>query len=234
MLNRYKNKKIFIIDDEPEISEIFSILIQRNLDSEIFVFNSPLLALDAIKLGNQPNLFLVDIKMPKMTGIKFIEKIKEMDIQKPVIFISGHAEKEEAVACLKLGAFHLLDKPVHNDVLFHTVIQALTLEEISLKNSELIYEKELLISLFQKFININEERLSEIENFVLDNSNLIQENRDFVKCFLSKIQESNKVDREISQKYFLISQIINYRSQILNGSHLSESKLDNIKKKKYL
>jgi two-component system nitrogen regulation response regulator NtrX len=57
------------------------------------------------------DLVLCDIKMPKLDGIEFLEKAKEINPDVPVIIISGHGNIETAVDAVKKGAFDYISKP---------------------------------------------------------------------------------------------------------------------------
>jgi two-component system nitrogen regulation response regulator NtrX len=57
------------------------------------------------------DLVLCDIKMPKLDGIEFLEKAKEINADIPVIIISGHGNIETAVDAVKKGAFDYISKP---------------------------------------------------------------------------------------------------------------------------
>ena len=57
------------------------------------------------------DLVLCDIKMPKLDGIEFLEKAKEINPEVPVIIISGHGNIETAVEAVKKGAFDYISKP---------------------------------------------------------------------------------------------------------------------------
>jgi two-component system nitrogen regulation response regulator NtrX len=57
------------------------------------------------------DIVLCDIKMPKLDGIEFLEKAKEINGDVPVIMISGHGNIDTAVEAVKKGAFDYISKP---------------------------------------------------------------------------------------------------------------------------
>jgi len=57
------------------------------------------------------DLVLCDIKMPKLDGIEFLEKAKQINVDVPIIVISGHGNIETAVEAVKKGAFDYISKP---------------------------------------------------------------------------------------------------------------------------
>ena len=57
------------------------------------------------------DLVLCDIKMPKLDGLEFLEKAKEINGEVPIIIISGHGNIETAVEAVKKGAYDYISKP---------------------------------------------------------------------------------------------------------------------------
>ena len=57
------------------------------------------------------DLVLCDIKMPKLDGIEFLEKAKQINADVPIIIISGHGNIETAVEAVKKGAYDYISKP---------------------------------------------------------------------------------------------------------------------------
>jgi two-component system, NtrC family, nitrogen regulation response regulator NtrX len=57
------------------------------------------------------DVVLCDIKMPKMDGIEFLEKAREVNADVPIVVISGHGNIETAVEAVKKGAFDYISKP---------------------------------------------------------------------------------------------------------------------------
>ena len=60
---------------------------------------------------NTYDLVLCDIKMPKLDGLEFLERAKEINPETPIIIISGHGNIETAVEAVKKGAFDYISKP---------------------------------------------------------------------------------------------------------------------------
>src|SRR5436190_12024258 len=71
------------------------------------------------------DLVLCDIKMPKLDGIEFLEKAKQINADVPVIVISGHGNIETAVEAVKKGAFDYIAKPPDLNRLLITLRNAL-------------------------------------------------------------------------------------------------------------
>ena len=61
--------------------------------------------------ANQFDVVLCDIKMPKMDGLEFLEKARQVNEDIPIIMISGHGNIETAVEAVKKGAYDFISKP---------------------------------------------------------------------------------------------------------------------------
>src|ERR687886_1499179 len=80
-------RKILIVDDEPDITSSFDMILQMN-GFEVDTYNDPLLALSNFK-PNSYGLALLDIRMPKMNGFELYKKIKDIDKNVEVCFITA-------------------------------------------------------------------------------------------------------------------------------------------------
>ena len=85
--------RILIVDDEAAASNILKMLIEKHIPpaKEIRTCNSPEEALDIIEVW-QPHLLMLDIEMPKMDGLDFLEKLMRLRPM-PVIMVSTLTEK---------------------------------------------------------------------------------------------------------------------------------------------
>ena len=93
--HRYSNKsrKILIVDDEPDITLAFDMILEMN-GFEVDIYNDPLLALSDFK-PNSYGLALLDIRMPKINGFELYKKIKDIDNKIEVCFITAFEDYRE-------------------------------------------------------------------------------------------------------------------------------------------
>ena len=73
-----RNKRILIVDDEPDITFTFRTILEENGYKEVDVYNEPLLALHDFKSGVY-SLLITDIAMPRMDGFELYKQIKNID-----------------------------------------------------------------------------------------------------------------------------------------------------------
>ena len=94
-----KNKKILLVDDEPDITLPFSIVLEDN-GFIVNAFNDPLLARSSFKQGLYA-LALIDIKMPKMNGFELYREIRKLDDKVKVCFMTAFdIQKEDIKAAI--------------------------------------------------------------------------------------------------------------------------------------
>jgi two-component system response regulator FixJ len=91
---------------------------------------------------------VTDVRMPGMTGIDLLRKIKEMDIEIPVIVITGHGDISLAVEAMKIGAVDFLEKPYDDDTLLAAVKGSLSRSaDVVQRNAELAQINDRLAAL---------------------------------------------------------------------------------------
>jgi len=100
--------KILIIDDDPKVSWILT----EGLSNR-FEFVSAGDGIEGIQMVSteKPELVLLDIKMPSMTGIEVLERLNKLENRPEVIMISGHGDTKYVVDSIKLGAAEFINKP---------------------------------------------------------------------------------------------------------------------------
>lgn len=100
---------ILIIDDEAAIRKTLTEI----LGYEGYKIDEASDGEEGLKKFREKNydVVLCDVKMPKMDGIEFLEKAREVNSDTPVIIISGHGNIDTAVEAVKKGAFDYISKP---------------------------------------------------------------------------------------------------------------------------
>ncbi|MCH9032184.1 MAG: response regulator, partial [candidate division Zixibacteria bacterium] len=103
-----KKSKVLVIDDDPNVCW----LLNQGL-SDNFEFKSARDGIEGIQMvtTESPDLILLDIKMPGMSGLEVLEKLNKVESRPDVLMLSGHAETEMVVKSVRLGACEFIKKP---------------------------------------------------------------------------------------------------------------------------
>ena len=126
---------ILYVDDEPAIGLILQDTLERLGHSGIGATNVPE-ALAALS-RRDIDLIISDFRMPGLSGLEFLELLREQGRDVPLIMLTGHATIEHAVAAIKAGAVDYITKPLQVDQLQHAVSQALELSRLKRENQAL-------------------------------------------------------------------------------------------------
>jgi FixJ family two-component response regulator/HPt (histidine-containing phosphotransfer) domain-containing protein len=175
------NKKglFFIVDDEESILTILEDLVTE-MGFDVRTFNSGKNLLSEIN-DDTPDVILSDIKMPEMSGIELLHKLREDNIETPVIFISGYISKEIMLDALENGAYGFVEKPF-NDVYLRSIC-------------ENAYQRVLGAKLLHKSINYILYQFSDLDAYLKSQN---KENlRQSLKTELTIILDQQKKLREL-------------------------------------
>ena len=105
-----KTASILIVDDEPNIAELIRLTLEPE-DYIIDIAGDGLAALEKVASFN-PDLIIMDIRMPGMDGIQALQKIRETS-QVPIIMLTGLGDLDCLIQSLGLGADDFMRKPFH-------------------------------------------------------------------------------------------------------------------------
>jgi DNA-binding response OmpR family regulator len=112
---------VLIAEDERDIREFLAVALQVSGFNVIEARNGE----EAVALANsqRPDLILLDIRMPKVTGFEACEILKANPDTRniPIVFLSAFAHKDEVQRGLQIGAEEYLTKPIAPDVLTQRV-----------------------------------------------------------------------------------------------------------------
>lgn len=110
--------KVMIIDDEPWIvKDIIALLDWNGMGYQIAAVSSDVWEAELLISKHAPDLILCDIRMPGMSGLELMEKVKRKHPGICFLFMSAYSEFTYAVRAVQLGAFDYLIKPVGADML---------------------------------------------------------------------------------------------------------------------
>jgi two-component system response regulator FixJ len=114
---------VHVIDDDEALRESLAFLL-RSAKLEVRSFDSARAFLDVLPdaaLG----CVITDVRMPDMSGIELLRRLKELKLDVPVIVITGHGDITLAVEAMKMGAADFFEKPFDDDLLLAGVRAAL-------------------------------------------------------------------------------------------------------------
>lgn len=126
---------IYVIDDDEAVRQSLEFLLKtagmttRSFESAKSFFE----ILPQVSSG----CVITDVRMPDITGIDLLRRVKEVKPELPVIVITGHGDIALAVEAMKIGALDFLEKPFDDDHLLSAVRAALDREaEAARRNAE--------------------------------------------------------------------------------------------------
>lgn len=117
------NPVVHIVDDDQAVRDSLAFLL-RSIRIPATVHESGSAFLAKLTLEHQ-GCIITDIRMPDISGIDLLRRVKELNVQMPVIVITGHGDVPLAVEAMKLGAFEFLEKPFDDEAILAAVQLAL-------------------------------------------------------------------------------------------------------------
>lgn len=121
--------KILVVDDEPAIVEILKTFLTKT-GFEVIGAVGGEKALEVLNSNIGFDMLIVDMKMPKVKGIDVLKRMKDLNMQKPAIILSGSIDikkHEDELSDLGYGHIRYLIKPIDLEVLLKQVKQALSI-----------------------------------------------------------------------------------------------------------
>ena len=118
---------VFIIDDDEGIRDGLEMLLE-SIGQESRSFPSGSAFLDAYD-EKMTGCIILDIRMPKISGLEVQRKLKQLNCLIPIIFITGHGDIPMAVEAMRLGAIDFIRKPFNEQDLIERINEALEIDE---------------------------------------------------------------------------------------------------------
>ena len=134
---------VYLVDDHADIRfHLKGLLV--NKDYYVHEFEGAQEFLDVYVQLEHPCVLVLDMRMPKLSGLALQNHLKQQNIFIPIIFISGESHQQEIISAMKGGAIEFLWKPFKSDDLVAAVQRGINLDTA---NTNLIHRKSKLYSL---------------------------------------------------------------------------------------
>lgn len=127
--------KVFIVDDDKDMCRLLSDILKSE-GYEVHTAESGKKALKEIKVI-QPEIVLLDIRLPGMNGIEILKEIKKLDESIIVIMLSAYGDIQNAVDAMKIGEFDYFTKPFHNEEIILDIKKALQTKHLEIEVARL-------------------------------------------------------------------------------------------------
>jgi DNA-binding NtrC family response regulator len=188
---------IFVVDDEQVVREGISGVLRKYYHVE--AFRSGESAIDSMS-STPPDMVLLDVGLPGMSGIQALKKIKQRHPDMIVIMITAFEDVSTVVAAMKLGAYDYVVKPVQMDALLVAVRNAFD-----------------TVSMRKEIQALHEKCLKENLPCFIGESNAIQDVMDIVKKAAQSTDTPILIQGETGTGKELIAKAIHYRSPHFKG-----------------
>jgi len=117
---------VFVVDDDPAIRESLKRLF-KSVGTEVQAFESAR-EFVGFQLPDRPCCLVLDVRMPRMSGLDLQRELEAAGSMLPIIFITAHGDVPMAVDAMKIGAIDFLQKPFSDQQLLDAVNRAIELD----------------------------------------------------------------------------------------------------------
>ncbi|MBN2012209.1 HAMP domain-containing histidine kinase [candidate division KSB1 bacterium] len=184
---------IVIDDDEVMRMSCEQILVKQGFDVELF--DNGISGLERIR-QRQPDLLLVDLKMPRIGGIEVIQTVHDLNPDVIIIVITGYATVDTAVDAMKAGAYDFLPKPFTPDELRLIVQRGIERRQLHAHSVALRHEKEKMQRQYITFVShqlqsplVAVQQFLEVLKHLGDAPNKAQLQEEWINKSLHKIKD---------------------------------------------
>ena len=108
-------RKILLVDDDPNVAEVIEQYFDRSRYDVCTMLRGEKVPETALRI--RPDLILLDLTLPDVSGIQVLKNLKQTGSQAPVVIITGNVSAEMAMETMKEGAYEYLPKPFSLDEL---------------------------------------------------------------------------------------------------------------------
>lgn len=120
--------RIAVVDDDEAVLDLLRLYFARQ-NIETACFASAKEFLSAIEDGQRFGCVVSDVRMPGMSGMDLVHRLKDRGSVTPVVLITGHGDVDMAVAAIKVGAFDFIEKPFDEARLLASIKNAIEMNQ---------------------------------------------------------------------------------------------------------
>lgn len=183
--------KVLVIDDETVVRESFCFYLE-DLDYHVLQAANGREGL-ALFAQHEPDIILVDLRMPEMDGHQVLEHISNAAPEIPLIVISGTGRINDTVQALRLGAWDYLLKPVNDlSMLRHAVEKALERARLLRENREHQQELEREVERRTRELTEKVEEMSRFNRLAVGRERRIIELKRQINALLAELDRPPK------------------------------------------
>ena len=135
---------VFIVDDDASVREALNNLF-RSVGLQVATFGSAHEFLQS-KLPNAPSCLILDIRLPRLSGLDFQAELAKADIRIPIIFMTGHGDIPMTVRAMKAGAVDFLTKPFRDQDMLDAVTAAIERDRNSRAEAKALSDMQALFA----------------------------------------------------------------------------------------
>jgi two-component system response regulator FixJ len=132
-VNSQTKQTVFVVDDDDAVRDSLAMLL-RSVGLQVEAFDSGIAFLERYR-ADMSGCIVLDIRMPKMSGLEVQQQLRERGGRLPVIFITGHGDIPMAVQAIKEGAADFIQKPFRDQDLLDRIHSALA-EDTRLRSED--------------------------------------------------------------------------------------------------
>jgi len=133
---------ILYVEDEDAIRKALSITLKRRVET-VYTAENGERGLEMYKIYN-PDIIITDVKMPNMNGLEMSKKVRETDIETPIILTTALSDTEYFLDAIETGINHYILKPIDKNKLFYAIERCYKI--IELKKEKQRIEEELILN----------------------------------------------------------------------------------------
>ena len=116
-----RNSTVLVVDDEPGPREALRMVLKPHF--RVLTASGGEEAVEILR-RERIDVLTLDLRMPKLDGVRTLERIREVSADVEVVVVTGFGDRESVMDTIYLGAFSYINKPFHMSDILETIRQA--------------------------------------------------------------------------------------------------------------